>query len=112
MLRQKSVFSLLVISLIGLSVFPMSNCNAAAKTSATEVQDFSNGTDVSKPDSISSEQSPNSTEVLTERQRDTLDYANKGFKFFKKGQFDQAIFNFNKAIELDPGVTLCYFARG
>ena len=68
--------------------------------------------DISKPDATSSEQAQDSPEALTERQRDTLDYANKGFKFFKKGQFDQAISNFDKAIELDPGITLCYLARG
>ena len=88
MLRQKAFFLLLVISLIGLFVLPISNVNAV------------------------SEQDPDSSEALTERQRETLDYANRGFNFFRKGQFEKATSNFNKAIELDPGVTLCYFARG
>jgi tetratricopeptide (TPR) repeat protein len=92
MLRQKAFFLLLVISLIGLFIFPMCNGNAVTKTS--------------------SEQDPDSSEALTKRQRDALDYANRGFNFFKKGQFENAISDFNKAIELDPGVTLCYFARG
>ena len=70
------------------------------------------GNDISKPDSASSEHDHDSSEALTERQRDTLNYANRGFKFFKKEQFEKAVSNFNKAIELDPGVTLCYFARG
>lgn len=128
MLRQKAFFLFLVISLIGLFVFPMSNGNAVSKTSVTKVQDFPKGTDIrgedpqivialsgndiSKPDSTSSEHDPDSSEALTERQRDTLDYANRGFKLFRKGQFEKATSNFNKAIELDPGVTLCYFARG
>ena len=88
MLRQKAFLLLLVISFIGLFVLPMSDVNAV------------------------SEQDPDSSGALTERQRDTLDYANRGFKFFRKGQFEKAISDFNKAIELDPGVTLCYFARG
>jgi tetratricopeptide (TPR) repeat protein len=91
MLKQKSIYLLLVISLIGLSIFLISNGNAASNTSG---------------------QGPDSTEALTEQQRNTLDYANKGFKFFKKRQFDQAISYFDKAIELNPGVTLCYLARG
>ena len=91
MLSQKALRLLLVTSLIGLFVLPVSNGNAVTKTSA---------------------QDPDSSEALNEQQRDTLAYANRGFKYFRKGQFDQAISNFNKAIELDPGVTLCYFARG
>ena len=96
MLRQKTLFLILVISLIGLFVLPLSNGNAVTQT----------------PDSTSSEQDPDSFEALTEQQRDALDYAKKGFNFFKKRQFEKATSNFDKAIELDPGITLCYFARG
>ncbi len=128
MLKQKAFLFLLVISLIGLFVLPVSNGNAATKTSVTKVKDFPKGTDIrgedsqivialsendiSKNDSASFKQDPDSSGALTERERETLDYANKGFKFFRKGQFEEAISNFNKAIELHPGVTLCYFARG
>ncbi|MBN2418338.1 MAG: tetratricopeptide repeat protein [Deltaproteobacteria bacterium] len=128
MLRQKTLFSLLVISFIGLYVFPISKCDAVTGTSFTGLREFPKGNDtrgegpqiaialsqndISKPDSKSLEKDMDSSGVLTERQRDTLKYANTGFKYFKKGQFEKAISNFDKAIELDPGVTLCYLARG
>ena len=91
MLKQKAFLLILVISLFGLFVFPLSNGNAVTEKS---------------------ENDPDSSGALTERQRDTLDNANRGFKFFRKGQFEEAFSHFNKAIELDPGVTLCYLARG
>ena len=68
--------------MIGLFVLPMSNGNAVTKTSETKIQDFRKGTDIrgedpqivialagndiSKPDSTSSEQDPDSSEALTE----------------------------------------------
>ena len=68
MLRQKTFFLLLVISLMGLFVLPPSNGDAVTQT----------------PDSTSSEHDPASSEALTEQQRDALDYANRGFNFLKK----------------------------
>ena len=47
-----------------------------------------------------------------ERDRRTVSHANNGFDYSKKLQFDSAISEFSKAIELNPDVTLCYFGRG
>jgi tetratricopeptide (TPR) repeat protein len=39
-------------------------------------------------------------------------YNNRGIGYGKKGQHDNAIFNFNKAIEIDPKYANAYNNRG
>jgi len=43
---------------------------------------------------------------------DTDSYLNRGVAYGKKGQYDQAIVDFNKAIELDPRDAAAYYNRG
>lgn len=39
-------------------------------------------------------------------------YSNEGVAYERKGQYDLAISNYNKAIEIDPTIALFYFNRG
>jgi len=39
-------------------------------------------------------------------------YNNRGSAFHYKGQYDRAISDYNKAIEIDPEYALAYFNRG
>jgi len=50
-------------------------------------------------------------ERQTER-RDAEPYFNRGLACSKKGQYDQAISNFNKALEINPSYALAYRNRG
>lgn len=43
---------------------------------------------------------------------DTGSYLNRGVAYGKKGQYDQAIVDFNKAIELNPRDAAAYYNRG
>jgi len=42
----------------------------------------------------------------------SVDYYNRGKTYASKGQYDQAISDFNKAIEIDPGFATAYNNRG
>ena len=42
----------------------------------------------------------------------SVDYYNRGKAYASKGQYDQAISDFNKAIEIDPGFATAYNNRG
>lgn len=39
-------------------------------------------------------------------------YTNRGLAYYNKGQYDQAIKDYNKAIEIDPGNAVAYINRG
>jgi tetratricopeptide (TPR) repeat protein len=39
-------------------------------------------------------------------------YFKSGMKWYKKGQYDQSIENFNRAIEIDPEYSMAYASRG
>ncbi len=43
---------------------------------------------------------------------EALAYANRGIAYGKKGQYDQAISDLNKALEINPRLALAYFTRG
>lgn len=43
---------------------------------------------------------------------DAIDYYNRGNDFRKKGQYDSAIEDYNKAIQLDPNLAQAYGNRG
>jgi tetratricopeptide (TPR) repeat protein len=42
----------------------------------------------------------------------TVDYFNEGEQFFAAGKYEEAIVNYNKAIELDPQYAVAYYNRG
>jgi tetratricopeptide (TPR) repeat protein len=44
--------------------------------------------------------------------RDAGFYINRGNDYFDKGQYDQAISDFNKALEINPNLALAYYIRG
>ncbi len=50
--------------------------------------------------------------IEKEPDRVPLAYNNRGFAFYHKGQLDQAIEDFNKAISLDPSSYKAYLNRG
>ncbi len=39
-------------------------------------------------------------------------YVNRGNDYAKKGQYDEAILNYNKALEINPRYALAYYNRG
>jgi tetratricopeptide (TPR) repeat protein len=47
-----------------------------------------------------------------EVKKDADFYNNQGVAYDDKGQFDKAIANYNKAIELDPKHAMAYYNRG
>ena len=40
------------------------------------------------------------------------EYCNRGVSYFEKGQYDKAISDYNKALEIDPGFAKAILARG
>ena len=53
-----------------------------------------------------------STQQKQEESRDTDFYIKQGIAYFKKGQYDQAISDFNKALEINPRDAWAYNSRG
>ncbi len=47
-----------------------------------------------------------------QEQESSIDYTSRGMSLLEKGQIDDAISAFNKAIELNPGNSVAYFSRG
>ncbi|MCJ7542625.1 MAG: tetratricopeptide repeat protein, partial [Desulfobacterales bacterium] len=46
------------------------------------------------------------------RMEDVKNYNKQGISYGKKGQYDQAISNFNKALEINPKLAVVYYNRG
>jgi len=50
--------------------------------------------------------------IIVENMKNAFDYYKKGLDHGKLEKYQEAIENFNKAIELDPNSVAFYFARG
>ena len=53
-----------------------------------------------------------STQRKQTESRDADFYNKRGIEFGMKGQYDQAILDFNKALEINPGYADAYYNRG
>jgi len=67
---------------------------------------------ISQPDTQVPMTDLNTSETSQKRQRDTLTYANRGFSYLRKDQFDKAIADYNRAVEVNPGFAVAYYNRG
>ena len=68
--------------------------------------------DIPVPESDKTEKNINASGAAQERDIRMVTHANRGYACLRKDQFENAISEFSKAIDLNPGATLCYFGRG
>jgi tetratricopeptide (TPR) repeat protein len=52
------------------------------------------------------------TEAIAANTKDAIAYRNRGIDFYDKGDFDKAILDFTKAIDIDPQCADFYYSRG
>jgi tetratricopeptide (TPR) repeat protein len=64
------------------------------------------------PETEEPEESVEPSEAVQQEQDPSLDYTSQGLSHLKKGQIDDAVSAFNRAIELNPGNSVAYFSRG
>ena len=96
MSKQTTLFILLMLCLLGLFLLPMSSTQTYAKNSET----------------VESEENLEASDAVQQRQDSPVDYKSRGRSYLEKGQNDDAISDFDKAIELNPKDAEIYFFRG
>ena len=81
-------------------------------SAADKKQDFLSLNNTSEIEEHEQEQSIEPSKAVQQRQDPSDEYISLGLACLKKDQIDDAISNFNKAIELDPGNAAIYVVRG